>query len=162
MKYKYNRVSTKGQSKDENSLEVQERAVREAGAEKIFSDFFGGTTIQRLELDNLLEQLALEDTLIVKKLDRIARTATQIFLLVQSLLENGISVHVLNMGLMDQSPTGKLILHIMLAFAEFERNMIMERTSKGKAMAKANAAAQGKNSLREDQKNLVRNKEFMR
>ena len=50
----------------------------------------------------------------------------------------------------------------MLAFAEFERNMIMERTSKGKAMAKANAAAQGKNSLREDQKNLVRNKEFMR
>lgn len=62
----------------------------------------------------------------------------------QSLLEGGVSVHVLNMGLIDQSPTGKLILHIMLAFAEFERDMIVERTSEGKAIAKANAEAQGK------------------
>ena len=62
----------------------------------------------------------------------------------QSLLEGGVSVHVLNMGLIDQSPTGKLILHIMLAFAEFERDMIVERISEGKAIAKANAEAQGK------------------
>ena len=84
------------------------------------------------------------DTLIITKIDRIARTATEGFELVQTLLERGVSVHVLNMGLIDQSPTGKLILHIMLAFAEFERDMIVERTSEGKAIAKANAEAQGK------------------
>ena len=59
-------------------------------------------------------------------------------------MKREVAVHVLNMGLIDQSPTGKLILHIMLAFAEFERDMIVERTSEGKAIAKANAQAQGK------------------
>ncbi len=56
--------------------------------------------------------------------------------LVQSLLDKGITVHVLNMGLMDNTPTGKLIRNIMLAFAEFERDMIVERTGEGKAIAR--------------------------
>ena len=55
--------------------------------------------------------------------------------LVQKLLDRGIVVHVLNMGLMDNTPTGKLIRNIMLAFAEFERDMIVERTQEGKAIA---------------------------
>ena len=54
------------------------------------------------------------------------------------LLDKGIVVHVLNMGLMDNTPTGKLIRNIMLAFSEFERDMIVERTSEGKAIAKMN------------------------
>lgn len=58
--------------------------------------------------------------------------------LIQSLLDRGIVVHVLNMGLMDNTPTGKLIRNIMLAFAEFERDMIVERTQEGKAIAKLN------------------------
>ena len=144
MKYGYNRVSTRGQAKDGNSLEAQERAVREAGAEKIYADSFTGTKTHRPELDKLLEVIQSGDTLIITKIDRIARTATEGFELVQTLLERGVSVHVLNMGLIDQSPTGKLILHIMLSFAEFERDMIVERTSEGKAIAKANAEAQGK------------------
>ena len=74
--------------------------------------------------------------MVVTKLDRIARSATQGIELVQKLLDRGIVVHVLNMGLMDNTPTGKLIRNIMLAFAEFERDMIIERTSSGKEIAK--------------------------
>ncbi len=66
--------------------------------------------------------------MVVTKLDRIARSATQGIELIQSLLDQGTTVHVLNMGLMDNTPTGKLIRNVMLAFAEFERDMIVERT----------------------------------
>ena len=78
------------------------------------------------------------DTLVVTKLDRIARSATQGIELIQSLLDKGVVVHVLNMGVMDNTPTGKLIRNIMLAFSEFERDMIVERTQEGKAIAKQN------------------------
>ncbi len=144
MKYGYCRVSTKGQAREGNGLEAQERAVREAGAVKIYLDSFTGVKTSRPELDKLLQEIQSGDTLIITKIDRIARTATQGFELVQSLLNRGVNVHVLNMGLIDQSPTGKLILHIMLAFAEFERDMIVDRTTEGKAVARANAEAQGK------------------
>ena len=76
--------------------------------------------------------------MVVTKLDRIARSATQGIELIQKLLDRGIVVHVLNMGLMDNTPTGKLIRNIMLAFSEFERDMIVERTQEGKAIAKQN------------------------
>jgi DNA invertase Pin-like site-specific DNA recombinase len=76
------------------------------------------------------------DKLIVTKLDRIARTAITGFETVKGLLDRGVSVHVLNMGLIDNTPTGRLILHIMLSFAEFEREMIKERTAAGKAIAR--------------------------
>lgn len=136
MVYGYARVSTKGQARDGNSLEAQEQLLRDAGAEKIYSDAFTGTKAHRPELDELLNSLEAGDKLIVTKLDRIARSATQGIELIQSLLNNGVTVHVLNMGLMDNTPTGKLIRNIMLAFAEFERDMIVERTQEGKAIAK--------------------------
>lgn len=138
MIYGYCRVSTKGQAKDGNGLEVQRKAVLEAGAEKIFCDAFTGTKSHRPELDKLLSAIQPGDKLIVTKLDRIARSATQGTELVQSLLENGITVHILNMGVLDNTPTGKLIRMIFFAFAEFERDMIVERTQEGKAIAKQN------------------------
>lgn len=138
MIYGYARVSTKGQAKDGNSLEAQEKALRDAGVTKIFADAFTGTKADRPEFDKLLKRLQPGDTLVVTKLDRFARSATQGIELIQSLLDKGIIVHVLNMGLMDNSPTGKLICTVMLAFAEFERDMIVERTQEGKAIAKQN------------------------
>lgn len=136
MVFGYARVSTKGQAKDGNSLEAQEKLLKDAGAKQIYYDAFTGTKAHRPELDKLLSKLRPGDKLIVTKLDRIARSATQGIELIQSLLDKGITVHVLNMGLMDSTPTGKLIRNIMLAFAEFERDMIVERTSEGKAIAK--------------------------
>ena len=138
MIYGYARVSTKTQAKDGNSLEAQENALRAAGATEIYADAFTGTRAHRPELDKLLAVMQSNDTLKVTKLDRIARSATQGIELIQSLLDKGITVHVLNMGVMDNTPTGKLVRNVMLAFAEFERNMIVERTAEGKAIAKQN------------------------
>jgi len=136
MIYGYSRVSTKGQAKDGNGLEAQERMLREAGAEVIYTDTFTGTKTNRPELNKLLVQLNDGDKLIVTKLDRIARSASQGIELVNELLGRGVVVHILNMGLMDNTPTGKLIRTIFLGFAEFERDMIVERTQEGKAIAK--------------------------
>ena len=136
MVYGYCRVSTQWQAKDGNSLEAQEKLLKENGAEEIYSDAFTGTKAHRPKLDKLLDKLQPGDKLVITKLDRIARSASQGTELIQALLDDGITVHVLNMGLMDNTPTGKLIRNIMLAFAEFERDMIIERTQEGKAIAK--------------------------
>lgn len=136
MIYGYARVSTKGQAKDGNSLEAQEQLLRENGATEIYKDAFTGTKAHRPELDKLLSKIKSGDKLIVTKLDRVARSASQGIELVNTLLDKGVTVHILNMGMMDNTPTGKLIRTIMLAFAEFERDMIVERTQEGKAIAK--------------------------
>ena len=139
MKYGYGRVSTTGQARDGNSLDAQETALKNAGAQKIYSDTFTGTKNHRPELDKLMDLLQPGDTLIVSKLDRIARSVSGGIELINSLLERGITVHVLNMGIMDNTPSGKLIRNVMLAFAEFERDMIVERTQEGKAIARKRA-----------------------
>lgn len=136
MVYGYCRVSTNMQAKDGNSLEAQEKLLKENGAEEIYLDAFTGTKAHRPELDKLLDKLQPGDKLVITKLDRIARSVSQGTEIIQALLDRGITIHVLNMGLMDNTPTGKLIRNIMLAFAEFERDMIIERTQEGKAIAK--------------------------
>ena len=136
MIYGYARVSTKTQAKDGNSLEVQEDVLRDAGASEIYKDAFTGTVIERPQFDKLMAKIEDGDTLMVTKLDRIARSASEGSKLVQEMLDKGICVHVLNMGKMDNTPTGKLICQIMFAFAEFERDMIIERTQEGRAIAR--------------------------
>lgn len=136
MIYGYARVSTNGQAKDGNSLERQVQLLKEAGAEKIYKDTFTGTKTDRPELKKILGKLRPGDKLIVTKLDRMARSVAQGVELIESLLNQGVTVHVLNMGLMDNTPTGRLIMHIILAIAEFERDMIVERTQEGKAVAR--------------------------
>ncbi|MBR0315679.1 MAG: recombinase family protein [Synergistaceae bacterium] len=138
MKYGYARVSTAGQARDGNSLECQEKALREAGAEKIFSEKFSGVKDNRPELNKLLKKIQCGDTLIITKLDRIARSLIQGVQLLEDLLNRDIVVFVLNLGIIDNSPTGKLIRNIMLSFSEFEREIIIQRTQEGKAIAKQN------------------------
>ena len=123
MLYGYARVSTRGQAKDGNSLEAQKNALRSAGATEIYADAFTGTKTHRTEINKLMAVMQSGDTMVVIKLDRIARSATQGIELVEKLLDRGITVHVLNMGLLDAIPTGKLIRKIMLAFDEFERDL---------------------------------------
>ena len=136
MIYGYARVSTVGQARDGNSLEDQRAKLVEAGAMKVYVDSFTGTKIDRPEFDKLKAVLREGDTVVVTKLDRIARNAAGGITLVDSLIERGVKVHILNMGMMDNTPTGKLIRHIMFAFAEFERDMIVQRTAEGKAVAR--------------------------
>ncbi len=136
MRYGYARVSTKGQQRDGNSLDEQERVLREAGAEIIYTEAFTGMKKERPEFSKLMEILQPGDTLIVTKLDRFARSMSQGTELVTELIERGVKVHILNIGIMDNTPASKLIRGVFFAFAEFERDMIVERTSEGKAVAK--------------------------
>lgn len=134
----YARVSTKLQATDGNSLEAQELQLRDAGATIIYKDAFTGTKAERPELDKLKSILQPGDKVVVTKLDRLARSTEDGLELIKFWMENGISIHVLNMGLIDNTPTGRLIMTVLLAFAEFERDMIVERTQEGRAIARQN------------------------
>ena len=136
MIYGYARVSTKNQDLYGNSLQDQEAKLRAAGCETIYHDSFTGTKMDRPQFSVLLQLLQPGDTLTVTKLDRFARTAADGATLIKSLLEKGVTVNILNMGKTDNSPMGKLLTTVLFAFAEFERDMIVERTLAGKAIAK--------------------------
>lgn len=135
MIYGYARVSTRGQA-DGNSLEAQEEALRGVGAEVVYKEAFTGTQTDRPELTKLIEKLQSGDRLIVTKLDRIARSVSKGIDLIDELLNKGVTVHILNMGVLDDTAAGRLIRNVFLAFAEFEQDMIVERTQEGKAIAK--------------------------
>ncbi len=96
---------------------------------------FSAKTDNRPEFQNMIKDSGkrLFDMIIVWKLDRFARTAPEGALLVRDLVDRGITVHILNMGIADNSPMGKVMVTVMLGFAEYERDMIVERTSDGKA-----------------------------
>ena len=136
-RYGYGRVSSKGQETNGNSLEDQKSKLNEVGCDEIVLETFTGTTVDRPKFTKLLDKLESGDTLIVTKLDRFARTAGEGSTLVKELINRGVKVHILNMGLIEDTSTGRLILNILLSFAEFERDMIVERTSAGKALKRA-------------------------
>jgi len=134
MIYGYARVSTTGQD-----LEAQLQALQHEGATVIYKEKFTGTSTDRPELNKLLEQLVEGDKLIVTKLDRLARNTKEGISIIENLFERGVKVHVLNVGLLENTTMGKFFLQTLLAVAEMERNLIVERTQEGKAIAKQNA-----------------------
>ena len=138
MIYGYARVSTATQGRDGNSLEEQVAALEKYGCQEIITEAFSGKTMERPKFNSLFRSLQRDDTLVVCKLDRFARTAIDGVQTVRELLDRGVKVHILNMGLIENTLTGNLILTVMLAFAEYERGMIAERTQVGKALAKQN------------------------
>lgn len=136
MIYGYCRVSSKGQM-DNNSLEQQEiEILNKYDNAKIFREQYTGTTTHRPIFDDVINQLKENDTLVVCKLDRLARNTVEGIEIVQSLFDKGVSVHVLNVGLLEDTTMGRFFLTTLLAVAEMERNMIIERTQNGKAIAK--------------------------
>ena len=137
MVYGYARVSTRGQQAYGNSLEAQREALLAAGCDEVVEEAFTGTRIDRPKLDVLMARLSDGDTLVVTKLDRIARTTVGGCTLVRDLIDSGVTVRVLNMGTLDASPIGKVMVSVMFAMAEFERDMIVQRTQEGKAVARA-------------------------
>lgn len=134
--YGYARVSSRSQG-DGFGLEVQRAKLLAAGAERVFEDVFTGTTMDRPAWDALDALLEAGDTLVVAKLDRIARTAAGGCAAVRDLVDRGVSVRVLNMGLVEDTPVGRMMLTVMFAMAEFERDMIVERLAEGKAAARS-------------------------
>ena len=137
MVYGYARVSTKGQARDGNSLEAQEKELRANGAEIIYKDAYTGATSERPEFKKLLSELKEGDTLIVSKIDRFARNAEDAIRIIKDLLKHNIKIYILNIGLVESNSTmGNLLITILSGFAEFERDLIIERTQAGKAIAR--------------------------
>ena len=134
--YGYARVSTAGQFKDGNSLEYQENKLIEAGAQEVVKEGYTGTKLNRPLFTKLIETLKSGDTLVVTKLDRFARNTREGLEVIQQLIDMNITFKILNMGTFDNSPQGKMSITMFLAFAEFERDMIVQRTQEGKAIAK--------------------------
>ena len=135
MKYGYCRVSSRGQLEG-NSIEEQSNKIREcySDAEIIIETFSGAK--ERPIFNNLIDKLEMNDLLVVTKLDRFCRTTKEGLQFVDNLLNKKAKIHILNMGLIDNTAMGRLIVTNLLAFAEFERAMIIERTQGGKAIAK--------------------------
>lgn len=131
MKYGYARVSTIAQD-----LTVQIEELKKEGCEVIFEEKFTGTKTDRPQFKKLLAELQEGDTLVVTKLDRLARNTKEGIEIIESLFEKNVKVHVLNVGLLENTTMGRFFLQTLLAVAEMERNLIVERTQEGKALAK--------------------------
>ena len=131
MKFGYARVSTMHQD-----LEAQLSQLKKENCDEIFTEKISGTKKDRPEFQKLLNKIGDGDTLVVTKVDRFARNTRNALEIIQDLFNRGVRVHILNMGIIENTPTGKLIFSIFSAFAEFERDMIVERTQEGKAIAK--------------------------
>ena len=142
----YARVSTVGQQEHGNSLTDQTAQLKAAGATTVFSDACTGKRMDRPSFTAMMAQLEPGDRLIVTKLDRFSRTAAEGATTIQQLLERGIIVDILNMGRADNSPMGRLLMQVLLAFAEFERAQIVERTQAGRKIAMQNGQKMGRPS----------------
>lgn len=135
MVYGYCRVSTKGQLEG-NSIEDQRNLILSKYENaKIVIDSYSAAK-ERSIFRNLLEGLGAGDLLIVTKLDRFCRSTKEGLSYIDMLMNKSITIHILNMGLIEDTPMGRLIVTNLLAFAEFERAMIIERTQSGTTILK--------------------------
>ena len=134
MKIGYARVSTGLQN-----LNLQEDRLNQYGCEKIFSDHISGAKSKRPGLDRAIEFARAGDTIVVWRLDRLGRNMEDLITLVNELNNRGVSFHSLeeNITMDKSSSTGQLLFHLFAAFAEFERNLILERSSAGRIAARA-------------------------
>ncbi|WP_347550033.1 recombinase family protein [Pseudalkalibacillus hwajinpoensis] len=133
-------------SKGLQNLDLQSDALTQHGCAKIFHDKMSGTKKQRPGLEEVLQYARKGDTIVVWRLDRLGRNMHDLIQIVNSLNERGIGFHSLQENItMDKSnATGQLMFHLFAAFAEFERNLIEERSAAGRAAAKARGRLGGR------------------
>ena len=136
MIYGYARVSAKAQLKG-NSLEEQRAELLCNGCDIIIEEQFTGKTTARPKFGDLIKnRIQKGDTLIVTKLDRFARNVTEGIATIKFLFNKGARIHVLNVGLLENTAMGNFFITTLLAVAELERCMILERTAAGKEIAR--------------------------
>jgi len=154
----YARVST-----DSQILDLQVDCLIKSGVDprNIFTECMSGRNLSRPELQKMLDFIKEEDTLIVYKLDRLARSLPHLIYIVQTLEAKKVHLNSVTENIDTRSPSGKLLINLFGSLAEFERDVIMERTKAGIAAAKARGAHLGRpfslNALQYDQiKELLR------
>jgi len=139
MKIGYARVSTQDQE-----LALQLDALKAAGCGKIYKEKMTGSTRERPELQKLLDQLREGDIVVIWKLDRLARSLKDLVNLVNEIQEKGGALHSLNDQIDTTTPHGKFTFHVFAALAEFERDIIRERTKAGLTAARARGRVGGR------------------
>ena len=139
MKIGYARVSTKDQD-----FSLQLDALKKAGCTKIFQEKITGAKKDRPELQKLIEQVREGDTIVIWKLDRLGRSLKDLVELVNDFQDKGAGLQSLNDSIDTTTPTGKLTFHLFAALAEFERDIISERTKAGLAAARARGRKGGR------------------
>jgi DNA invertase Pin-like site-specific DNA recombinase len=139
MKIGYARIST-----DDQNLDMQERALRDAGVSQLFSDQVSGAARSRPGLDAALAALKTGDTLVVWRLDRLGRSLPHLISVVAELGERGVEFQSLSDRVDTTSAQGRLVFHMMGALAEFERALISERTRAGVQAARARGVRLGR------------------
>lgn len=136
----YARVSTQDQN-----LALQIDALQQQGCETIYQEKMTGTKTSRPELENCLKSLRKGDTLIVWKLDRLGRSLKDLLTIVNQLQERGVAFRSIKDNIETTSSTGRLIFHLFAALAEFEADIIRERTHAGLAASRARGRKGGRN-----------------
>lgn len=139
MKIGYARVSTKDQN-----LDLQKDALQKAGCEMIFEEKMSGKTADRCQLVEMIGQLRQGDIVIIWKLDRLGRSLRDLVKLVSDIQAKGAGLKSLNDSIDTTTPQGKLTFHLFAALAEFERDIISERTKAGLAAARARGRKGGR------------------
>ena len=139
MQIGYARVST-----DDQNLHLQEDALTAAGCDQIYKDTVSGAKTKRVGLGDALAYARKGDTIVVWRLDRLSRSLKDLIQIVASLEAKGIGLKSLHEVIDTTSSSGKLIFHIFGALAEFERNLIQERTYAGLAAARARGRKGGR------------------
>ncbi|MCZ4128817.1 recombinase [Marinobacter lutaoensis] len=135
----YARVST-----DDQNLHLQRDAMEKAGCQVIYEDKASGKNTERPELEACLKALRSGDTLVVWRLDRLGRSLGDLVKLVTTLEEQKIGFESLQEKIETTSASGKLVFHVFAALAEFERNLISERTQAGLKAARARGRSGGR------------------
>ena len=134
----YCRVSTRMQASDGNSLEAQRREILDRYPDAvIYEEAYTGTTTDRPIFISVIDCLGENGTLVVTKLDRLARNTVEGIQIVKEVFSKSAAVHVLNVGLLEDTPMGQFFITTLLAVAELERSQIVERTQTGKAIARS-------------------------
>ncbi|MCO8143660.1 recombinase family protein [Rhodovulum tesquicola] len=138
----YARTSTLDQTA---GLEGQERDLRAAGCERLFVEQVSSVDVkERAKLAEALAYVREGDTLVVTKLDRLARSVAHLLNILDTLTERGAALRILSMGIDTSTPTGKLMLTVLGGVAEFEREIMLERQREGIAKAKAAGKYKGR------------------
>ncbi|MFC4387949.1 recombinase family protein [Gracilibacillus marinus] len=143
----YARISTQDQS-----LDLQKDALLQIGCKKVFTDVASGGKASRTGLEDALNFLRKEDTLVVWKLDRLGRSLKHLIDLVNDLNERGIHFKSLQESIDTSTSGGKLVFHVFGALAEFEREIIKERTKAGLSAAKARGRLGGRPKIMDEKK----------
>ncbi len=148
----YARVSTTDQNP-----QLQLDALRDAGCVRIFTDYASGTRTERPQLERALDQLLAGDTLVVWKLDRLGRSLPHLVQTVTGLAERDIAFRSLQDPVDTGTPGGRLVFYVFAALAEFERDVIRERTLAGLSAARARGRVGGrKRALTDEQLQMAR------